>query len=94
MRVKLTQSAERDLEDIEDYIGRDNPAAAIDTVLRVVDLLGNLADNPNMGRPGRVPNTRELVIADSPFIAPYRIRENVVEVLRVLHGSRKWPKRL
>ena len=94
MRVRLTPSAERDLDEIEAYICADNVSAAIDTVLRVIDSIRHLGDNPDMGREGRVGGTREWVVPETPFIVPYRIRDNTVEVLRVLHGARKWPRRL
>lgn len=44
-----------------------------------------------MGRPGRVPGTRELVIANTPFLVPYRVKGDTVIVLRVFHGARRWP---
>jgi toxin ParE1/3/4 len=50
-----------------------------------------LASHPALGRPGRVAGTRELVVAGTPHIIPYRVREGRVEVLRVFHASRKWP---
>ena len=94
MRVRLTPSAERDLDEIEAYISADNVSAAIDTVLRVIDSIRHLGDHPDMGRAGRIGGTREWVVPETPFIVPYRIRDNTVEVLRVLHGARKWPRRL
>jgi toxin ParE1/3/4 len=51
-----------------------------------------LRDYPAAGRPGRVPNTRELTITSTPYILPYRVRGEMVEILRVLHGARKGPK--
>jgi len=45
-----------------------------------------------MGRPGRVPGTRELVLPNFPYIIPYRVREQRVEILRVFHTARKWPQ--
>lgn len=44
-----------------------------------------------MGRAGRVAGTRELVVADTPYIIPYRVRGDAVEILRVFHAARKWP---
>ena len=38
--------------------------------------------------------TRELVIRNLPYIIPYRVRENFIEILRVLHTSRRWPGKL
>lgn len=53
-----------------------------------------LADHPNMGRPGRITGTRELIVTQFPYILPYRIRGSAVEILRVFHTARKWPKRM
>jgi toxin ParE1/3/4 len=47
-----------------------------------------------MGRPGRVPGTRELVIPKTPFIVPYRLQRKVIQILRVYHGARRWPESL
>ncbi|MCE3238363.1 MAG: toxin Y4kP, partial [Gammaproteobacteria bacterium] len=44
-----------------------------------------------MGRAGRVPDTRELVISSTPFIAIYQVRMQVIFILRILHVARKWP---
>ena len=50
-----------------------------------------LARYTALGRPGRVEGTRELVVAGTPYVIPYGVRENRVEVLRVFHAARKWP---
>jgi len=44
-----------------------------------------------MGRPGRVPSTRELVIPSTPYLVPYWVRDDCIEVLRVFHAARRWP---
>jgi toxin ParE1/3/4 len=44
-----------------------------------------------MGRIGRKPNTRELGMSGLPFITIYRVREDVIEILRILHSAQKWP---
>lgn len=45
-----------------------------------------------MGRPGRVPGTRELVIPRTTFIVPYRLVGNTIQILRIFHGTRRWPE--
>jgi toxin ParE1/3/4 len=85
------KAADRDLDAVEDYIGRDNPAAAARTVLRIVEAVEHLVDHPQLGRPGRVPGTRELVTPGLPYLVPYRVRGQTLEVLRVLHGAMRWP---
>jgi len=91
MRVRWTAPALHDLEAIGDYIERDNPAGADQAIARIFECADLLAVQPNLGRPGRVPGTRELVVSDTPFIAPYRVLEDTVEILAVFHGARRWP---
>ncbi len=81
-----------DLEDIADYISQDNPEAARRVVSRLWTAVKSLAQQPEMGRPGRVYGTRELVVSDTPFVVPYRVVGSEVQILRVLHGARDWPK--
>ena len=53
-----------------------------------------LSEQPAIGRVGRVPNARELVVDNTPFILPYRVRDNNIEILHVLHTPRRWPKKI
>lgn len=94
MRIRWTEKADRNLEDVEAYIAHDNPEAAVLMVLKVINAAEQLLDTPALGRPGRVPGTRELVVAGTPFLVPYRVRGQIIEILAVLHGSMKWPQRL
>ena len=92
MNIVWSPEAIGDLISLRAYIAEDNPAAAQEIALRIVHVVEELlADNPQMGRPGRVPGTRELVIARTPYIVPYRARGHAVEILRVYHGARRWP---
>ena len=91
MQIRLTPSATHDLDAIEAYIAEDNPKAAVRTVLRVLEAIEGLAEFPNVGRPGRVPGTRELVVSGTPFIAVYKVEANILWVARVLHGAQRWP---
>jgi toxin ParE1/3/4 len=93
VRVRWLRIALANLEAEADYIAEDNPAAADRVVQRIFRAIALLSKNRAMGRPGRVPGTRELVIADTPYIIPYRVRADAVEILRVFHAARKWPNR-
>ena len=63
-----------DLAALRAYIEQDDPAAARRVALHIVESIETLlSNNPEMGRPGRVPGTRELVIPRTPFIVPYRV---------------------
>jgi toxin ParE1/3/4 len=91
VRVRWLRAALANLDAEAEYIAEDNPAAArrvVQKILRAVDLL---KQNPAMGRAGRVAGTRELVVAETPYIIPYRVRRDAVEILRIFHAARKWP---
>jgi addiction module RelE/StbE family toxin len=93
MRVRWLRRALDNLADEADYIARDSPQSAAEFVDHLIDSANRLADHPHLGRPGRVPGTRELVVIRYPYILPYRVREQSVEILRVFHTARKWPPR-
>lgn len=90
MRVRWLRTALRTLDAQADHIARDDPAAAHRILVRIRAAADSLVRYPAMGRPGRVPFTRELVISGTPFVVIYRIRSDV-EIIRVLHGAQSWP---
>jgi len=92
MKVRWTAPALRDLENIGDFIARDDPSAAGRIVTRIFDQADRLAEYPHIGRPGRVPGTRELIVTGTPYIVPYRVRDAEVELLAIFHGARRWPE--
>ncbi|MGB2817995.1 MAG: type II toxin-antitoxin system RelE/ParE family toxin [Burkholderiaceae bacterium] len=91
MQVRWLRTALRNLEDEAAYIAADDPAAARLVVGRVLHAVGQLAEQPSLGRPGRVPGTRELVVAGTRFLVPYRVKRDAIEILRIFHTSRKLP---
>jgi toxin ParE1/3/4 len=93
MRVRWLRQALRNLDEEASYIALDDPAAARVVVRRVLDAVASLAEQPGLGRPGRIPGTRELIVARTRYIVPYRVQGEIVEVLRVFHTSRRRPDR-
>ena len=74
-------------------IRADNFTAANRIVVRIVSMVHNqLADFPESGRTGRIEGTRELVVPKTPFVAPYRITGDTIEILAVHHASQRWPE--
>ncbi len=73
-------------------IEQDDPAAAQRVALHMRNVETLLPSSPEIGRPGRVPGTRELIIPRTPYIVPYRLVGNTIQVLRVFHGARRWPE--
>ncbi|MGD0521015.1 MAG: type II toxin-antitoxin system RelE/ParE family toxin [Terracidiphilus sp.] len=80
-----------DRDAIFDYIEADSPRAAISVDDHIQACVENLKQFPEMGRPGRIEGTRELVISNTPYIAAYRIAGHTVRILRLLHGAQQWP---
>lgn len=93
MQVKWLRKALRNLDEEATFIAADDPRAAQLVVERVLNAVEMLASRPALGRPGRVSGTRELVVAKTRYLIPYRVRGDVVEVLRVFHTSRRVAKR-
>ena len=91
MRVRWLRTALRNLDEEAAYIAAEDLLAARTVVERVLNAVETLADHPAIGRPGRVPGTRELVVPKTRYMVPYRVRGEMVEVLRVFHTSRRLP---
>ena len=91
MPVQWTVSAGRDRENAINYIAKDSLTAALSQLDAIEGQTDRLADDPTLGRPGRVKGTRELVVNRSPFMVVYRIKGERVQILRVLHGAQQWP---
>jgi addiction module RelE/StbE family toxin len=85
-----TRLANADRQKIREYIAQDNPAAALALDELFSEKTKRLVDHPNLGRPGRVAGTRELV-AHQNYILIYDTVDDHVRLLRVLHASRQYP---
>ena len=93
MNILWSPEAIEDLTSLRAHIAQDDPVAARGVALHFIHNFEQLLpDNPQMGRPGRVPGTRELVIPKTPFIVPYRLHRNAIQIMRVYHGARRWPE--
>jgi plasmid stabilization system protein ParE len=93
MRVRSLRKALRNLDEEAAFIATDDPAAARLVVGRVLQAVAMLEDKPGVGRPGRVAGPRELVVSKTRYIVPYRVRGDLVEILRVFHTSRRPARR-
>jgi toxin ParE1/3/4 len=92
MLIRWTEPALRDLTGICDYTEeQDGLEAARRVAIRIYEAVTALTQFPRRGRPGRKPGTRELVFSGLPFLAVYRVREDAVEIDRILHGAQEWP---
>lgn len=91
MNVVWLEDAVNDLKIIGEYIAEENKEAAYRVLTQIQAAADSLALHPEMGRPGRVEKTRELVVSGLPYILPYALKKSEVRILAVLHTARKWP---
>ncbi|GLS19041.1 hypothetical protein GCM10007874_20580 [Labrys miyagiensis] len=91
MKLAWLPTALTDRASIVRLIAKDSPRAAREQGDRIRNQAINLRDHPEMGRSGRLPRARELVIGGTPFLVIYRIGQQQVEILRVIHGAQQWP---
>lgn len=92
MQIRWTNPAVQDLTRIGDYtrehFGTDQ---AQNTAMLIYAAADSLLQFPRRGRVGRRPDTREIAIPGLPFLVIYRIEEESIQILRVLHGAQQWP---
>jgi toxin ParE1/3/4 len=91
MRVLWTEPAAHDLTHICDYIEKhDSSTTARRVALSIYERVSALVEFPERGRSGRKSGTRELILPGLPYLAVYRLREDALEILRILHGAQDW----
>lgn len=91
MKVLWTQVAISDLRDIRNHIDLENPQAATRIGLQILESVELIESFPSSGRTGRVKGTRELIVVGTNYFIPYRIRNEEIHLLRVLHGRQEYP---
>ena len=94
MNVVWSRRAIRHLIALREHIEKDSDRNAARVAARILKSVDLLQTQPGMGRPGRLPGTRELVVPDTPYIIPYRVRRERLELIAVFHGRQKWPTKL
>lgn len=94
MKLIWLQEAVFDLQEVRHYIAQDNPLAANKVAQKILQAVNLLSEQPEMGRSGRILHARELIILNTPYIIPYRVRNNSIEILRVYHCAMEWPEKI
>lgn len=93
MKIVWSRRAIGHLVEIREHIERDSEPSAARVAKQILDGVANLTNHPDLGRPGRVLGTRELVIPNSRYVIPYRVRGDRLELIAVFHGRQNWPSK-
>lgn len=91
MRIAWTETAIANLTEIREYIEREQPEAARRVAQRILISVERLAKHPYLGRPGREPDTRELIVPGLPYIVPYKVHGDRLAILAVFHAKQDRP---
>jgi addiction module RelE/StbE family toxin len=86
--VVWAPNAVREVSRIHDYIAAFNPRAAARLAAQLYEAGASLAEHAERGRPVPATALRELAIVN-PYIIRYRVKGNVVRILRVRHGAQQ-----
>ena len=91
--IDWTEQATRQLQQAYDYIDLSSgEEIATRVTMNIVASVQPLATFPMSGRPGRVTDTRELVVSNTPFIVAYTIKKERIVILAIYHGAQQWPE--
>lgn len=92
--IEWTESSWKDLDGVTDYLrGEGVPFEDVEEYIkRIFKAPEHLSTLPGAGKPGKMPNTREWLVMDTPYALIYRVKGNTVQILRVMHGSRQFPE--
>ena len=94
MTIVWSRRALTHLTALRARIARDSEESAAAVAKRILNVVDLLETQPNLGRPGRLPAIRELLVTGTPYLIPYRVRHERLELLAVFHGRQKWPTKL
>lgn len=92
--IQWTESSWEDLDGISDYPLAEGVTfeAVEEYVQRIFNAPEHLSTLPGAGKPGRVQGTREWLVKDTPYALIYDLPTGKVRILRVMHGSRRFPE--
>ena len=91
MPLHWTLEAANDLDHIADYPFEHTTGRTPELIRSVYDAPTSLLTFLNRGRHGKKDGTRELVLSQLPYVNVYAVRQDVIYVVRILHGAQQWP---
>lgn len=58
---------------------------------KLYEAIRSLKESPYRGRLGRDAGTREILFPPLPYVAVYRVKEEIIEIVRIYHGAQDRP---
>lgn len=91
LKLKWTRRALEQLAEAQGYIAKENPSAARQVGERIAEATRKLLTQPRMGHRGRVAGTHEWIVRRTPYFLVYKLEDDELIILRVIHGKQHWP---
>lgn len=91
MKIIWLIQAAIDRDNIISYVEGRNPVAARSIAVSFKEKPLSLLKYPKLYRAGRVRGTREMSVPPH-YLVVYRIGQETIEILRILHGAQDWPQ--
>ncbi len=92
MRLHWSREASDDFVDVIAYLDSRSRLASRHVARSILKRATGLLTFPRSGRPGERPGTRELILNPLPYILVYRIDDDVLEIVGLLHGAQDRPE--
>jgi len=91
MRVTWSTAAHRDIHRLAEYLSERSPSGAARMVRAIYARTDRMGREPLLGRIGRQEGARERVVPGTPYVIVCRLREDSLQIVRILHGAQQWP---
>ena len=92
MKVVWLPRAVHDLKGIREYIARENPQAANKLAQKIRETVMLLSEHPYIGHPSELEEVYEKQVVDLPYLIPYRMVGQQLQILRVFHEAQSRPE--
>jgi toxin ParE1/3/4 len=83
MRTVWSRRTLQHLVEIRSYIAKNHPRTERQVAARILESVDRLAGYPHRGPSGRAVGTRELVVSGTPYVIPYRVKDDRLQLIAV-----------
>jgi toxin ParE1/3/4 len=83
MSTVWSRRALQHLVEIRSYIAKNHPRTERQVAARILESVDRLAGYPHRGPSGRAVGTRELVVSGTPYVIPYRVKDDRLQLIAV-----------
>lgn len=91
MKLVWSQRAASDRLAVFVWLAEHDTRMAANVDEKIEQAAQKLIASPESGSVGQMEGTRELAVAQTPYVAPYQILGDTVRLLRLIHSERMWP---